>query len=132
MTMFRDQEDQAMKTSGRMLRLSIFIDESDRWHNKPLYSEIVHRAHEAGLAGATVIRGIEGYGETSRIHATHVFKLSEDLPLLILIADTEERVREFLPKLDEFDISGLVVIDPVETVQYRHPEQKHTHWWSAN
>lgn len=120
-----------MKSSGRALRLSIFLGESDHWHHKPLYSEIVHRAHKAGLAGATVVRGIEGYGATSRIHTTHLFKLSDDLPVLITITDAEDRVRAFLPQLDELDLDGLVVLDPVEVIGYRRPERKHTHWWSA-
>ncbi|HEV7650966.1 MAG TPA: DUF190 domain-containing protein [Actinophytocola sp.] len=121
-----------MKTSGRALRLSIFVGEGDVWRHKPLYTEIVHRAHQAGLAGATVIRGIEGYGATSRIHTTHLFRLSEDLPLLILIVDEEDRVREFLPRLDELDISGLIAIDAVDTVRYTLPERKHAHWWSSH
>lgn len=121
-----------MKNSGRALRLSIFIGDGDVWHHKPLYSEIVHRAHKAGLAGATVIRGIEGYGAASRIHTTHLFRLSEDLPLLIIIADVEERVREFLPQLDELDITGLVVLDEVETVRYTLPERKHARWWTSS
>ena len=120
-----------MKSTGRALRLSIFIDETDHWHHKPLYAEIVHRAHQAGLAGASVFRGIEGYGATSRIHTTHVFRLSEDLPLLIIIVDSEERIRGFLPQLDELDISGLVALDEIETVHYTQPEHKHTHWWST-
>jgi PII-like signaling protein len=74
-----------VKTFRRAVRLSIFVGEGDIWHHKPLYSEIVHRAHQAGLAGATVIRGIEGYGATSHIHTTHLLQLSEDLPLLIII-----------------------------------------------
>lgn len=120
-----------MKTQGRALRLSIFVGEGDRWHHKPLYTEIVHRAHQAGLAGATVIRGIEGYGATSRIHTTHLFRLSEDLPLLILIVDDEARVREFLPQLDDLDISGLVALDAVETIRYAAAEEgKPAHWWS--
>ncbi|WIV59131.1 DUF190 domain-containing protein [Amycolatopsis nalaikhensis] len=121
-----------MKSSGRALRLSIFIGESDHWHHKPLYAEIVHRAHKAGLAGATVIRGVEGYGAASRIHTTHLFRLSEDLPLLIIIADAEERIRGFLPQLDELDLSGLVALDEVETIHYTQPERKHAHWWSTS
>lgn len=110
-----------MKRSARALRLSIFIGEGDRWHHRPLYSEILHRAHQAGLAGASVIRGVEGYGAASRIHTTHLFQLSEDLPMLIIIADTEDRIREFLPQLDELDISGLVALDEVEAIRYTRP-----------
>jgi PII-like signaling protein len=107
-----------MKSSGRALRLSIFIGESDHWHHRPTYTEIVHRARKAGLAGATVIRGIEGYGATSRVHTTHLFRLTEDLPLVIVIADTEDRIRGFLPQLDDLDLSGLVALDDVESVRY--------------
>ena len=107
-----------MKLSGRALRLSIFIGEDDIWHHKALYAEIVHRAHKAGLAGATVIRGIEGFGASSRIHTPHLFRLSSDLPLLIVIIDAEARVREFLPQLDELDISGLMTLDEVDVIRY--------------
>jgi PII-like signaling protein len=107
-----------VKLSGRALRLSIFIGEDDIWHHKALYAEIVHRAHKAGLAGATVIRGIEGFGASSRIHTPHLFRLSSDLPLLIVIIDAEARVREFLPQLDELDISGLMTLDEVDVIRY--------------
>lgn len=114
-----------MKLSGRALRLSIFIGEGDTWHHKSLYAEIVHRAHKAGLAGATVIRGIEGFGASSRIHTTHLFRLSSDLPQLIVIVDAEDRIREFLPQLDELEISGLVILDEVDVVRYVADERKH-------
>ncbi|GAA5166252.1 DUF190 domain-containing protein [Pseudonocardia eucalypti] len=119
-----------MRNTGPALRLSIFVRESDHWHHKPLYAEIVHRAHKAGLAGATVIRGIEGFGASSRIHTNHLFRLGEDLPVLIIVTDREERIREFLPHLDDLDIQGLVALDKVETVHYTQPEHKHAHWWS--
>lgn len=107
-----------MRPSERAMRLSIFVDDGDIWHHKPLYAEIVHRAHKAGLAGATVIRGIEGYGATSRIHTTHVFRVSDRLPLLIVIVDTEAKIRAFLPHLDELDIDGLITLDELEIVRY--------------
>jgi uncharacterized protein len=103
----------------RELQLSIFIDEGDLWHHKPVYSEIVHRARKAGLAGATVLRGIEGYGVTARIHATRPFHVSEQLPLLIIIVDTEDRVRAFLPELDELGIEGIATLDELAAVRYR-------------
>ncbi len=107
-----------MKLSGRAVRLSIFVGEGDLWHHKPLYAEIVHRAHKAGMAGATVLRGLEGFGASSRIHTSHPFRLSEDLPLLIVIVDSGQRVDDFLPRLDDLDISGLVFRDEVDVIRY--------------
>lgn len=107
-----------MKLEGSSTRLSIFVGEDDQWHHKPLYTEIVHRAHAAGLAGASVLRGIEGYGASSRIHTTRLLSLSEDLPVVIVIVDAEERIRAFLPQLDELVTEGLVIIDPVEVIRY--------------
>ncbi len=104
--------------NGPALRLTIFIGEADRWHHRPLYTEIVHRAHAAGLAGASVLRGIEGYGASSRIHTNRLLSLSEDLPIVIVIVDAEERVRSFLPQLDELVSEGLVMVDPVEVIRY--------------
>ena len=103
---------------GPALRLTILVGESDRWHHRPLYTEIVHRAHAAGLAGASVLRGIEGYGASSRIHTNRLLSLSEDLPIVVVIVDTEERVRAFLPQLDELVTEGLVMVDPVEVIRY--------------
>lgn len=107
-----------MTLNGPALRLTVLIGESDMWHHRPLYHEIVHRAHEAGLAGASVIRGIEGYGASSQIHTTRILSLSEDLPLAIVIVDTEEKVRAFLPVLDDLVSEGLVMVDPVEVIRH--------------
>jgi PII-like signaling protein len=107
-----------MKIEGPAARLTIFVGEDDTWHHKPLYHEIVHRAHRSGLAGASVLRGIEGFGASSRIHTTRLLSLSEDLPVAVIIVDQEDRIRAFLPHLDELVTEGLVIIDPVEVIRY--------------
>ncbi|KOV97710.1 hypothetical protein ADK65_24750 [Streptomyces sp. NRRL B-1140] len=106
------------RLTGRALRLTVFIGESDTWHHKPLYSEIVHRAHAAGLAGASVFRGIEGFGASSLIHTSRLLSLSEDLPVAVVIVDTEPRVRAFLPHLDDIVTEGLVTLDDCEVIRY--------------
>ena len=116
-----------MKLEGPATRLTIFIGETDQWHHKPLYSEIVHRAHRAGLAGATVIRGIEGFGAGSRIHTSRLVSLSEDLPVAVIVIDSKDHIDAFLPQLDELNTQGLVIIDPVEVITYvggSPPEQR--------
>jgi uncharacterized protein len=107
-----------VKIEGPAVRLTIFVGEDDIWHHKPLYHEIVHRAHAAGLAGATVLRGIEGYGASSRVHTTRLLSMSQDLPVAVVIVDQEDRIRAFLPQLDELVAEGLVMIDPVEVIRY--------------
>lgn len=107
-----------MKLEGPAVRLTVFVGEDDTWHHRPLYHEIVHRAHAAGLAGASVLRGIEGYGASSRIHTTRLLSLSEDLPVAVIIVDREERIRAFLPHLDDLVTEGLVIIEPVEVIRY--------------
>lgn len=107
-----------MHRTGPALRLMIFVGEGDRWHHKPLYHEIVRRAHEAGLAGATVLHGCEGYGASSLIHTTRLLSLAEDLPLVVIIVDTEDRVRGFLPQLDDLVTEGTAVLDEVEVIRY--------------
>jgi|SRR5215475_13438099 PII-like signaling protein len=107
-----------MRIEGPALRLTVFVGEDDVWHHRPLYTEIVHRAHAAGLAGASVIRGIEGYGASSRIHTSRILSLSEDLPLAIIIVDAAEKIRGFLPQLDELVTEGLVILDEVEVIRY--------------
>ncbi|MCL2731771.1 MAG: DUF190 domain-containing protein [Actinomycetia bacterium] len=100
------------------MRLTVLIGESDTWHHKPLFTEIVHRAHRAGLAGASVFHGVEGFGASSRIHTSRLLSLSEDLPVAVVVIDTEDRIRAFLPELDELVTEGLVVLDPCEVIRY--------------
>jgi uncharacterized protein len=106
-----------MQLTGYALRLSIFIGEDDVWHHKPLYHEIVERAREAGLAGATVLRGCEGYGTSSMIHTNRILDLTEDLPIVVIIIDAEDRIRAFLPELDELVAEGTVLLDEVEVLR---------------
>src|SRR5512140_3432582 len=115
-------EERRMKIAGDGKLLRIFVGESDRCHGRPLYEAIVLKARELGLAGATVWRGIEGYGATSRIHTTKILRLSEDLPILIEIVDTEEKVLAALPELDALMEAGggggLVTLEKAEIIKY--------------
>jgi hypothetical protein len=111
-------KESIVKLEGPGERLTIFMGETDQHRHKPLYTEIVHRAHAAGLAGATVVRGLEGYGASRHIHTTRILSLSEDLPVVVIIIDTPERIDAFLPALDELITEGLVVREPVEIVKY--------------
>ncbi|UXY25938.1 DUF190 domain-containing protein [Streptomyces sp. HUAS TT20] len=106
------------RLTGRALRVTVYIGENDTWHHRPLYAEIVHRARAAGLAGASVFRGVEGFGASSMIHTSRLLSLSEDLPVAVVIVDTEERVRAFLPQLDELVGEGLVTLDDCEVIRY--------------
>jgi uncharacterized protein len=106
-----------LEGGGKLVR--IFIGESDTWEGKPLYQAIVRRAREEGVAGATVIRGIEGFGASSHLHTSRILRLSEDLPLVIEIVDTEERIEALLPILDEMVGDGMVTIEAVQIVTYR-------------
>ncbi|MGZ4734061.1 MAG: DUF190 domain-containing protein [Acidimicrobiia bacterium] len=111
-----------MRLEGPGERLTIYIGETDQHHHRPLYTEIVERAHAAGLAGATVVRGMEGFGASSHIHTTRILRLSEDLPVVIVIVDITERIDAFLPQLDELITEGLVVREQIDIVSYRGRE----------
>ena len=112
-------------TTGRALRLTVLVGEHDTWHHRPLYSEIVHRAHRAGLAGASVFRGIEGFGASSIVHTSRLLSLSEELPVAVVVVDTEDRVRAFLPELAELVPDGLVTLDACEVVAPAAPAGTH-------
>ncbi|MBM3880889.1 MAG: DUF190 domain-containing protein [Verrucomicrobia bacterium] len=99
--------------------LRIFIGESDRWQHRPLHEAIVLKAREQHLAGATVLRGPMGYGKSSRLHTAKILRLSLDLPMVIEIVDSEEKIRAFLPLLSEMLGGGLVTLERVEVIEYR-------------
>lgn len=107
-----------MRLEGTQKRLTIFIGESDRVGHKSLADEIVHCAHGAGLAGATVFRGVEGFGASNHLHTTRILSLSDDLPIAIVIVDSAENIEAFLPDLDQLITEGLVILDDVEVVKY--------------
>lgn len=108
-----------MKLDGEGQLLRLFIGESDTWHGKPLYQAIVERVRQEGLAGATVIRGMEGFGAHSRLHTSRILRLSEDLPVLIEIVDTTENIDRVLPFLDEMVKEGMVTLERVRVISYR-------------
>lgn len=99
--------------------LRIFIGESDKWHGRPLYEAIVMKARELHLAGATVLRGPMGFGAQSRLHTTKILRLSEDLPMVIEIIDSKEKIDELMPHIDEMVQEGLVTLEPVQVIKYR-------------
>lgn len=109
-----------MKLEGEGQLLRVFIGESDRWHGKPLYEAIVLKARELGMAGATVLRGVMGFGADSRLHTAKVLRLSEDLPIVVEIADKQERIEAFLPELDRMVEEGMITVEKVHVLAYRH------------
>ncbi|HMM42819.1 MAG TPA: DUF190 domain-containing protein [Thermomicrobiales bacterium] len=109
-----------MKIQGPGKWLRVYIGESDRWHGKPLFQAIVEMLRREGVAGATVLRGIEGFGAHSRIHTARILRLSEDLPLVIDVVDSAERIERVLPLLDDMVDEGLITVIDVDIVKYRH------------
>jgi uncharacterized protein len=107
---------------GPAQRLTVIVGESDTVGHRPLYTEIVHRAHEAGLIGASVFRGIEGFGASGRVHTTRLLDLTEDLPVSVVIVDSAERIGAFLPQLEELVVDGLVVVEDVHVVHHSGQE----------
>jgi len=110
-----------LEGEGKLLRL--FIGESDTWHGKPLYQAIVERVRQEGLAGATVVRGIEGFGADSRLHTSRILRLSEDLPVVIEIVDTPEQIERVVPILDEMVGEGMLTLERVQIVSYRSSDE---------
>lgn len=108
-----------MQIPNDAVLLRIFLGESDRWEHKPLYEAIVLKAREAHLAGATVLRGPMGFGKASRVHTSKILRLSADLPLVIEIVDSEDKINAFLPTLDQMMGGGLVTLEKVKVLHYR-------------
>lgn len=102
---------------GKLLR--IFIGEADKWQGKPLYEEIVLLAKKNGMAGATAIKGFLGFGCKSHMHTSKLLRLSEDLPVIVEIVDSEEKINQFLPRLDEMVKEGLITLEKAQVVMYR-------------
>ena len=104
---------------GEQWLVRIFVGESDRWHGRPLADALVERLRREGFAGATVLRGLGGFGARSVIHTTHLLALSQDLPLVIEVVDTEEHVSRLEPILDEMVADGLVTLEKVRVLRYK-------------
>ena len=108
-----------MNPPADAMLLRILIGESDRWQHQPLYEALVMKAREIGLAGATVLRSPMGFGASSRLHTAKILQLSTDLPIIIEIVDTEEKLNGFLPVLDEMMGGGLVTLEKIKVIHYR-------------
>jgi hypothetical protein len=103
---------------GEQVLVRIFIGESDHWHHRPLADALVERLRQEGFAGATVFRGIAGFGARSVLHTSHLLRLSEDLPIVIEVVDTEEHVQKLVPILDEMMDEGLVTLEKARVLRY--------------
>jgi uncharacterized protein len=108
-----------MKIEGEGKLLRLFLGESDRWDGKPLYEAIVRRARAEGMAGATVLRGIEGFGASSHMHTQRLLELSSDLPIVVELVDTQDKIDRILPILDEMVGDGMMTLETVHIVTYR-------------
>jgi len=111
-----------MKLEGKAKLLRIYFGEGDKHNNKPLYEAIVLKCRELDIAGATVFRGIEGYGASTLVHRAHLFSLSADMPIMISIVDSEEKLQKLVPFLDQVVSEGLIAMSDVEVIKYVHQE----------
>lgn len=107
------------RLEGEQVLMRIFVGESDRWEKKPLYKALVDLFREEGFAGATVLRGVAGFGATSVVHTDSLLCLSQDLPLVIEVVDSEEKVEQILPRLDEMLQGGLVTLEKARVIRYK-------------
>jgi len=110
-----------MKLEGKAKMLRIHFGEDDKWHDKPLYEAIVIKCRELDIAGATVFRGIEGYGASTLIHKKHLLR-SSDRPIMVSVIDTEEKIKSLIPALDAMVDEGLIAMSEVEVIRYVHQE----------
>ncbi|MFO7531303.1 MAG: DUF190 domain-containing protein [Candidatus Limnocylindrales bacterium] len=113
-----------MRIEGPALLARIYIGESDHHDGRPLYEAIVALLRERGIAGATVLRGIEGYGRAARLHTSRILRLSDDLPILIEVVDREDRLRAVLPDIDALVGEGLITLEHVDVIAYRSPQEE--------
>ena len=109
-----------MKLEGKAKLLRIYFGEDDRWKGKPLYRAIVEKCRELDVAGATVYRGVEGYGASTLIRRSHLLSISHDAPVMVSIVDSEEKIRNLIPVLDEMVGEGLIAMSDVEVIKYVH------------
>jgi len=111
-----------MKLEGKAKMLRVHFGENDKWQGKPLYEAIVEKCREMDIAGATVFRGIEGYGASTLIHRYHLFRRGADLPIMVSIVDTEDKIKTLFPALDQMVGEGLIAMSDVEVIRYVHQE----------
>ena len=104
------------------VKLAIYVGDSDRYNHKPLYRAIVEKCREMDIAGATVYRGVEGYGASTLIRRSHLLSISHDAPVMVSVVDSEEKIRELIPLLDEMVDEGLIAMSDVEVIKYVHQE----------
>lgn len=109
-----------MKLEGKAKMLRIHFGEDDKWKDKPLYRAIVEKCRELDLAGATVFRGIEGYGASTLIHRSHLLSFSSDAPIMVSVIDSDENIQKLLPFLDQMVHEGLIAMSEVEVIKYSH------------
>ncbi len=101
---------------GTVCRLTILMGDDEVWHRRPLFEEIVRQARQRGLAGVTVLHGIEGFGAGGRVHTNRILSLAEDLPVQVIVVDEEQRIRDFLPQVEELVLDALILLDRVRIV----------------
>ncbi|MGO9844263.1 MAG: DUF190 domain-containing protein [Candidatus Acidiferrales bacterium] len=118
----RGEQAPALKREGKAKLTRVYVGESDKWHGQPLYKAIVEKCRELDIAGATVYRGIEGYGASTIIRRSHLLSVSHDAPIMVSIVDAEDKVRKLIPAPDAMVDEGLIAMSDVEVIKYVHQE----------